>query len=221
MGLISELFFPEICVNCGRSGRYICRECIALIEDREAICPMCEKHSIDGYVHGRCRKVQGVDRLMAPTRYIGVVQKLLKKVKYKSSWKMLERLVDVWWEGSGGELKNLDDGWVITAVPMYYLRERARGFNQAEVIAIILSRKVGVKYEKLIERNRSSKAQYGLSKKERGKNVRGVFDVIGGVKGKSVVVVDDVWTTGSTMRECGKVLKRSGVDQVWGVVLGR
>ena len=221
MGIIGDLLFPEICVNCGKSGGYICRECGVQIEPREAICPMCEKLSIDGDVHGRCRKAQGVDRLVAPVRYRGAVQKLLKKVKYKSAWKMIEELVDYWWKEGGGELNGLGEEWVVTAVPMHDKRKRARGFNQAEVMAVMLSRKMGAKYEKLLVRVRSTKAQYGLSKKERGENVRGAFEVGEDVKGRNVLVVDDVWTTGSTIRECGKVLKRSGVEKVWGVVMGR
>lgn len=216
MGVV-DLLFPRICFGCGDRGGYFCDDCVSKLERRSPICPMCRRHSIDGWVHARCERARGIDRLVAPYRYSGSLQKAIKKVKFASSWDVLGELVDL----LSGEIPNIEDEWVVVSVPMYRKKIRLRGFDQAGVIAGLLARKLQIPYVQLLKRIRSTKAQYGLDKKERAENVRGVFSLNKVVDVKKVLLVDDVWTSGSTMRECCKVLKRGGVEQVWGVVLAR
>jgi ComF family protein len=94
-------------------------------------------------------------------------------------------------------------------VPPHRSRERIRGFIQAELIAEGLGRSPG----RLLRRRKDTPGQAGLTRSERKRNLRGAFETVGNVPG-SVIVVDDVYTTGSTMNEIARTLKRAGADRV-------
>lgn len=180
---------------------------------------MCCKSSIDGWTHPRCKTQYGMDRLIVGLPYRGLVQQCLKKVKYKSAWDVIEFLF---------RLQTIDvrlQDCLITAVPMWSCKERERGFNQAEIIARLVAENYKVPYLVILERARETKPMFGLRKNERRENVEGAFKITNQqtnkLTGQRVILVDDVWTTGATMRECCKVLKGAGVEEVWGVTLAR
>lgn len=178
----------------------------------EQICPMCCKASLDGWTHPRCKKWDGIDRLVVGLPYRGVVQQCLKKVKYKSAWDIIGFLY---------ELCQFDDlrECVITSVPMWCEKEWERGFNQAKILAELIGNNVD-----LLERVRKTKPMFGLKRKDRAKNVYDAFrlrDTSHVNTCKRIILVDDVWTTGATMRECTRVLKKAGVGGVWGLTLAR
>jgi ComF family protein len=101
-------------------------------------------------------------------------------------------------------------GDVVVPVPLHRSRERERGFNQAERIAARLGRPLATK---LLRRRKNTPSQTGLSRNERKRNLAGAFEVCGQVQA-TVIVVDDVYTTGSTMNEIARTLKRAGVERV-------
>ena len=115
---------------------------------------------------------------------------------------------------------------LVLAVPLHKNRSRARGFNQAELIAVAATRHLEAQLEcatGVLIRQRETISQVGLSREERIENMRGAFRVSGParVKGRSVIVVDDVMTTGTTLSECARVLKRAGAEQVWAATVAR
>jgi len=101
-------------------------------------------------------------------------------------------------------------GDVVIPVPLHRARERARGFNQAELIAAPLGRPIAAR---LVRRRKNTPSQTGLSRNQRKQNLAGAFEVRGKIEG-SVIVVDDVYTTGSTMDEIAGTLKRAGAQRV-------
>lgn len=221
---IVDLIFPKICVGCKREGEYICGDCCKKLVVPEAICPMCCKASLDGWTHQRCRTRGGMERLIVGLQYRGVVQQCLKKVKYKSAWEIIGFLY---------ELCSFEEVEceVITSVPMWVAKEWTRGFNQAKILAEMIGRNVD-----LLERVRETKPHYKLNKEQRVSNIEGAFainpkfEILNSkqipilkseIRNKVIVLVDDVWTTGATMRECTKVLKMGGVKEVWGMTLAR
>lgn len=114
---------------------------------------------------------------------------------------------------------------VVCSVPMWKKNMRERGFNQAEILARGLGERLEIVYCDVLLRTRETEAMYGLNKKERKENIKGAFEVniknLDKIGGKNVILIDDVWTTGSTMKECCKVLHRCGVNKVWGITLAR
>jgi ComF family protein len=99
---------------------------------------------------------------------------------------------------------------LIVPVPLHPSRERRRGFNQAQLIAARLGRPMNAR---LLRRRKNTPSQTGLSRSERKRNLASAFEVRGEVTG-SVIVVDDVYTTGSTMDEIARTLKRAGAERV-------
>lgn len=210
MGIV-DLLFPKVCIGCGREGEYVCAKCQGNLKNPEEICPMCTRPSLDGFTHPRCRGKLGMDRLLVGLPYKGVVQKCLKKVKYKSNWDIVECLYKLCKFEAINEM-------TVTYVPMWKNKEQERGFNQAEIVAKLVARGNQIK---LLERCRETKPMFGLSKPERQKNIENVFRFVGEASPEKVLLVDDVWTTGATMRECAKVLKQNGVKIVWGLTIAR
>lgn len=108
----------------------------------------------------------------------------------------------------------------VQPIPLYWRRQNWRGFNQAEIIAKVLAKKFNLKMTDCLERVKQNKPQAELKRKERLANVKNIFKVKAKPTG-AVLVVDDVWTTGATMEEAVKTLRRAGVKQVWGLTLAR
>lgn len=215
---ILDIVFPKVCVGCGGEGQYICEDCQKKLIKPVQICPMCCKPSLDGWTHPRCRRWGGMDRLVVGLPYRGMVQQCLKKVKYKSAWEMIEFLYQpIFFDET--------DNFIVTSVPMWRVKERERGFNQAEIIAKLVSENYKVPYLAILERTRETKPMYGLTRKKRQDNIEGSFKLLyqSTIKpsNQRVILVDDVWTTGATMRECAQVLKRAGASEVWGLTLAR
>lgn len=113
--------------------------------------------------------------------------------------------------------------WVVP-VPLHPFRVWWRGFNQSELLARPISEKLGIRYGNgLLRRVRNDPKQVGLSGRRRWENVRGAFAASNPavVKGKTILLVDDVMTTGATLSECARVLKRAGAEKVYGLTLTR
>ena len=117
----------------------------------------------------------------------------------------------------------------VIAVPLFAARERQRGFNQSIVLADAAVARLKKAWPGLstahraMERVRDTEAQYGLTTHQRRKNLRGAFRVVDAeaVRGREVLLVDDIMTTGATARECARVLVRAGAAKVWVATLAR
>lgn len=117
-------------------------------------------------------------------------------------------------------------GWqadLITSVPLSWRRQKHRGYNQAELLAAALGNRTGLPtYPDALIRRRETGTQVGLGPGERKENVAGAFDAIGGlVRQKTVVVVDDLYTTGSTLDACADSLIDAGASRVYGLTVAR
>lgn len=109
----------------------------------------------------------------------------------------------------------------VVPVPLHRVRENWRGFNQAMILAEILAESWGVKVLEVVKRRKATRPVAEMGKNERKKEILGAFELISGkmVMGKRLVVVDDVVTTGGTMKEVAKVLKKGGARWVGGWAL--
>ncbi|MDE3105997.1 MAG: ComF family protein [Acidobacteriota bacterium] len=121
------------------------------------------------------------------------------------------------------------DDALLIAVPLYAARERQRGCNQARLLAESARRELAERGWRLspahhvLQRVRDTETQFALSPTGRRRNLRGAFAVAAGAQlaGREVVLVDDIYTTGATARECARVLRRAGAARVWVATLAR
>lgn len=224
---ILDILFPIQCVGCGREGKWLCQDCFNLIKlSGENRCPICGKTFYLGKTCLECRRKR-------KTKLTGLIvacsynDKLLKEVIHafkfgfvKDLAKPLSRLLI---RRLGDLSFNLgESSFVLTFVPLHKRRLRWRGFNQAEILANSLTSYYGISSVSLLSRKRSTIPQSLVKDKEkRRKNIKNVFYCQDRelVKGKKIIVVDDVCTTASTLRECARVLSRAGAKEVWGLVL--
>jgi len=120
---------------------------------------------------------------------------------------------------------------LVVPVPLYKSREKERGYNQSEIIVRLLAKKLNLPFcSDLLVRKKPTKPQAKLTIEQRLKNIKKAFkinselrtkDLGQKLKQKSILIVDDIWTTGITMRTCGNLLKRAGFKNVWGLTIAR
>ena len=200
---ILDILFPKACLGCGREGTYICKDCAIFLSEVDMI------------------EAGPRSNIMSVWEYEGLMEKLILKIKYDGCYDIINELVEKAFKTI--EL-NLPPDIYITYVPMYRKKEKRRGFNQAELIAKKVGERTNRPVVKLLEKIKDNRSQVGLGPQERAENVKNVFKMIE-VRPRSmwqnVLIVDDVYTTGATVGECVRVLKKSGVKNVWGFTLSR
>lgn len=183
------------------------------------MCPMCGKESVMGWTHVQCRKEKGIDGLIVIYDYQDeVVKAAIDGIKFDFCKDLIKSLLRKFSFESGIKFDYL------VPVPLHYYRQNWRGFNQAEEIAKVVGKKMNCPVMNVLKRNRMTKQQSMIKEvRDREKNIHGAFEVreefLKNLSGKKVLLVDDVFTSGADMRECTKILKRAGVDVVWGLAL--
>jgi len=220
MGLV-DLIFPKKCVACGSFGDYVCAECINKFpEVKHQKCSMCEGRSVTGRTHKRCEKGLGMDGLVGVFRHTGVMRKMINKYKFSYVYDLVGDLSEAMISFGDMEILAKNNFSLVTCVPLHMSRLKKRGFNQSALIAERVAKYLRIPFnENVLERVKNTRVQSGLVRKDRVKNINGAFRLVEDVQGKKVLLVDDVWTTGSTMREGVRVLKRNRAKEVWGLVL--
>jgi ComF family protein len=241
MNLILDLLFPKKCVGCKKIGTYFCSDCIAEIKQTDLVCPKCERPSIGGVTHPVCRRKFGLDGLWSLGIYQDPLKKAIQKLKYKRIQEFSQILVDItleYWALYQPFVldqikKDQARDWIVIPVPLYWTRQNDRGFNQSSLVGKLLADKLGLEYSEVLKRTRHTKQQVGLRGGARHQNIKNAFAINSnldiqsrfsrpfGSQNDKVLLVDDVWTTGSTLRECCYILKRNGAKQVWAVTLAR
>ncbi|MEO0226104.1 MAG: ComF family protein, partial [candidate division WOR-3 bacterium] len=114
----------------------------------------------------------------------------------------------------------LKEAQYLIPVPLYKGRQRERGYNQAELLSRVIKEEIKKEVLNCLIRTRNTPTQTRLTEFERKQNVLGAFSLSGGIsiQGRSVILIDDVMTTGATLNECARVLKEAGADRVYGLI---
>lgn len=229
MGVV-DLFFPKSCVGCGKTGTYFCPKCTGLILQAELVCPICANPSVGGVTHSICQSKFGLDGLWSLGLYRSSLKSAIQKLKYKWIKELAQSLnsiiFDRWQMSSpflASQIKKDPKSWVVTSIPLHWQRQNWRGFNQAQLLGKLLAQSLGLEYIETLKKIKATKPQVSLSKDKRGQNLKNAFALIDKDKlpAKNYLLVDDVWTTGSTIKECCSLLKESGAKNVWGFTLAR
>ncbi|HSV94407.1 MAG TPA: ComF family protein [Spirochaetia bacterium] len=219
-GYLIDFLFPKKCVGCDVYGKDLCNKCfreLSIADDQ--ICPECGEESAMGWTHPRCKKELGMDGLIVIYDYQDEVsKKVIDGIKFDFNKNLIKDLLKNFRFETGEKFDYL------VPVPLHFYRENWRGFNQAEETALVVGKRMKIRvFDVLVRKRRTKQQSLILDRKEREKNVKGAFEVSRennkALKGKKVLLVDDVFTSGADMRECTKILKKAGVEIVWGLAL--
>ncbi|MFO7802203.1 MAG: ComF family protein [Desulfovermiculus sp.] len=231
-GCGSQVIQTRRCQVCAKAVRLsqcadgMCAECDMDLQPRlGGFCPACGLlyafSEIEPYLCAQCRKTyppwDGFGFLNA---YAGVLRDMILDFKFHAHFERRQALRALLQRAHAYHFQGLCPECIIP-VPLHKRRLRERGFNQSLEIARGLSRRLNVPIQpRALERMRWTRAQSGLERKERQKNVRGAFRAVPDrVQGKHVLLVDDVSTTGATLQACARSLRRAGAHRVDVLVL--
>ncbi len=225
-----DVFFPKFCLGCGKEKTWLCQDCQALLEiQEENFCPVCGKVTFDFKTHDFCKRKTSLEGLFWAVDYNNpLVKKLILKFKYESFAKELAQplakvlishfLLTGFFQG-----RALDNSqFVLVPIPLTKRRLKWRGFNQAEEISKEISKFSQLPVENFLIREKEREPQMKIQDlKKRKENIKGVFSchLPEKVKGKKILLIDDVCTTRATLEEAAKVLKKAGAKQVWAAVI--
>jgi len=238
--------FPTRCSICSgevasAGGLGVCRDCWSQVEAWEGIScercglPIVSERAADAsqILCGVCRaRDPGFDSARSYGIYRGNLRLLILQLKFRRRERLGRRL-GAFLGNAWGKLDSANGGVsvLIVPVPLFHLRERERGFNQARLLADGLKSyleelpgRTKVRVEtKLLVRTRATRPQAGLKLQARRENVRGAFAVAKPefVRDRQIILVDDVMTTGATLSACAHALKKSGAAKVYALAMAR
>lgn len=195
------------------------------------ICLACNKGSFDGLTHPKCRGKYTIDGAFSAINYKGVVKKLIYNFKYKPFLSDLNKtLTELFYESIIQQelfIKTIQQysnkTICLVPIPLHNKRLRKRGYNHAKLLADGLSQNLNLRVIDILERTKNTKSQFGLKLKERKENIKDafIFNAKYEIHNTGVFLVDDILTTGSTLLEGARILKRQGAKKVWGLTLAR
>jgi ComF family protein len=175
-----------------------------------------------GFTHPNCRRQLGLDGAQSVFQYNPLFRKLIKNFKYRSAHKIFTELKQVILPCMLQKIY-IPKSAYLNPIPLHPLRQKERGFNQANFIADYFATYFHLSLTQLLTRVKETKAQAQLTKPEdRVANMRNAFEILeNSYVPQTVIVVDDVFTTGSTLGECTRILKNAGAKTVKAFTLAR
>lgn len=229
--LILDILFPALCLHCQKqlSGRDknngICNDCLSKIAIHATLfCPVCRNRLPENkkICHRDCKYL-----LASATNYDDIIKSIIHAFKYKK-WSHLQYplkdIVNTYLDNL--KFQNTDfTYYLIIPIPLHKNRQQERGFNQAELIAKIISEKLNLNLEiNNLIRFKETKSQVEIKDwEQRRNNLNNSFKILNPAKiaGKNIIIVDDVYTSGSTINEAVKVLKESQVNKIIAFVIAK
>ena len=214
-----DKIFPWYCVICaatthGNSG--VCEECRPLLPYCISSCATC-----GAIIHnpreeqlscGKCQQIPPhFDSLISGFWYQFPINNLIVDYKYNKGWQNIQTLIDLTYLSFEQSCQDA----LIIPVPSHPSRIRSRGFNVVNEFVKFMRRYVKFEYDdKLILRKLNTPPQAGLPNANRRKNLKNAFEVTQQIQNKKLIIIDDVFTTGTTVNEISRCLKKAGVKKI-------
>lgn len=211
---ILSLFFPNVCGFCNRINKNsLCKACELSIKKYEINCIKNYKNNPEKYF----------DYLYCALKYENIVREKIIQYKFNENsylYKTFSKII-IKNEKVYRFLKLYD---IIVAVPMYKNKKAVRGYNQSELVAREISKKLEIPFEKnILIKLKNTQVQSTLTKIQRMKNIKDAFNITDNesIANKKIILIDDIYTTGNTVNECSKVLKKAGAKEVCVVTIAK
>ena len=198
-----DWLYPPRCPLCGQPDVPLCR--------------LCETELSMGEIQSIQRKVPGLDWVFASGEHFGLLREGVHAFKYGCITGLARPLAERLWLILRAQDELID---AVLPVPLYETRHAERGFNQAELLTESLCERAGIPIQvEWLRRQYATRAQVGLNEEGRARNVEGAFQVTGGVAEKRLLLVDDVCTSGATLKACAHALRDAGAAAVFAVTV--
>lgn len=218
---LKDILAPKKCYSCNKEWHFLCEDCLSKMSNFESICYVCKSKSDSFEVHKKCLPEVNYDKIIILSHYKNnIISKLIKDLKFY--WKR-DIAEDFWLYLSSLFLeneiyKNTDD-YIIISPPMWFIKKLKRWYNHSEIMAKIISKELWIKIEKsLIKKVRNTKQQSKLNRIDRLSNLSDSFKInnskIKDIDKKTIIIVDDVVSTWSTINEIWKLLKKTGYKKI-------
>ena len=203
--MLLDLIFPKFCIGCNKYGRYICNSCFLSLEfaERKNIKPSNE-----------------IEEVLSIVTYNGFAKKIIKVIKYKLLYSIFDELYKLF---STKRLilflrfKEENPNCLLQAIPLHSNRLKKRGFNQSHLLAQLFSKMFNYPIIDVLARTRDTKPQALMTKNQRKVNIQNAFELkdYNLIKNKNIILIDDVFTTGTTCIEAAKELKKHGSGKIF------
>lgn len=217
---LTSIIAPHICIGCGSEGSVLCDECIdQFIEPAEPRCIGCMKLSEGFRVCVSCRKRLPYERIIFCMSYDGIGEQLIKSLKYELKRQAADTIALIMAQNSS---RFIPEQTVVCPIPTSPSRVRERGFDHTKLISKALTRQLQLKMKNMLWRS-SKVHQVGATRAERLAQMKDVLKISTNDRGlpNSVLLIDDVYTTGATLITAGNVLKKAGVKHLSAIVFAR
>lgn len=217
-----DLVFPPRCAGCGAPGHLLCPACRAAVASMPPpVCPSCGRSNHAPAICAACRThPPETDSVIAAALFAHPVRECIHALKYEGQRRHAALLAEL----SHAAFARVPPCDAVVPVPLHLARERARGFNQAALIARHLARPAGLPVmHQWLRRTRDTPQQVGQDRAARQANVHGAFACPdpAAVRGAHLLLMDDVATTGATLDTCALALRAAGAASVHAFVVAR
>lgn len=224
---ILDLLFPPLCVGCGVEGTFLCGVCKALLQWIHPQCFGCGKlmpagpRTPPGRTCLSCQDISFVYAFVSPFLFEkDCVRELVHALKYRRVRDTSAVFASLLLEYCSRYSLILSKNAMLIPIPLHKKRKRIRGFNQAELIARHFGTYAGIEvYTDILQKIKPTAPQVELLSHERKENVKDAFSVFypEKIREKTVILLDDVKTTGATIEEAARTLKEAGAERVWAI----
>ena len=214
-----SIMAPHRCLSCGAEGSLLCSWCRPdAFPPLPGQCYGCQKAAADSTTCGNCRRRSSLRQVWSVTEYEGLAYKLLHYYKFERA----SAAAPIIARAISDALPYLPENTIIIPVPTATIRVRQRGYDHAELIARQVARHKGIPMVRAASRLTQTR-QVGANRKLRKTQLQGAFIVVRpkAIKDKSVIIVDDVTTTGATLEALAAALKQAGVKTVSAAVFAQ
>jgi len=228
---IRDLLYPPSCNLCGTavaSDETLCRRCSSRLPRIEGsrceICSMPYDGDLDTFVCLNCNGARfAFGFTVSAYRAAGDVRELIHRFKYGRARHLCRPLGELMACGLTDPRLSGFTPDALVPVPLHPVRERERGFNQSQLLADELRHRIAIPVRALLRRSRYTRTQTEFTRNARMQNLRGAFNLVQNteVEGKCLLLVDDVFTTGSTLHQCARVLVDAGAAEVNAITVAR
>lgn len=223
-----DLLYPKYCLGCKKSGEYLCSSCLLKLRPVLQICPVCEQGSFFGQTHTFCKTKYSLDSVTSLFTFEGIIRQAIHKLKYRLVTDLKNELFSVILRQAKQQpgLSNFIKQYhpVVVPIPLYWHKENIRGFNQSSLLGRAIAKEFNLKFsDKILVRQKPGVSQTKLSVTERRHNIKDAFSVSPLVHDSlfNILIVDDVWTTGATLKTACSLLKHFGTQKVSGLTIAR